>query len=206
MEREGQPGIRELAWQSDDALGNRSWGYIEGDHYKTPQFLVTELIDIVSKNGNLLLNVGPKADGTIPKVQADLLLAMGKWLHVNGVAIYATRPWKVFGEGPVVTEIEDRANQKHDQAVTKIDKFTSADIRFTSKGDIVYAMTLAIPTGEISINSLSSKNTDQKIASVELIGSKEKIKWSQGENGLTIQPVKKYPSRYAAAFKIKFLE
>jgi len=120
MEREGQNNIRALPWQSDDALGDKWWGYIKNDHYKSPQYLVDELIDIVSKNGNLLLNVGPKADGTIPEEQKNLLLAMGKWLHVNGEAIYGTRAWHVFGEGPAIAKVADQAAKKADQADIKL--------------------------------------------------------------------------------------
>ena len=197
MEREGQPGIRALPWQSDDALGDRSWGYIENDHYKSPQFLVDELIDIVSKNGNLLLNVGPKSDGTIPQEQQALLLDMGRWLRINGEAIYGTRPWKVFGEGLAT-------NSKDEQKDKKEKPFTAEDIRFTTKGNTLYAIPLVVPKGKIIITSLSDKNADLKIASVELVGSEEKINWQQGDYGLTINPVKKYPSEYAPVFKITF--
>src|SRR6185369_579030 len=100
IERGKLKGIRNPAWQTDDAVGFKSWGYIPDDEYKSPKYLVTNLIDIVSKNGNLLLNIGPKSDGTIAEEQRQLLLSIGKWLSINGEAIYGTRPWKTFGEGP----------------------------------------------------------------------------------------------------------
>jgi alpha-L-fucosidase len=198
IERGKVAGIRDLPWQSDDAVGYNSWSYIDGDRYKSAQFLVDELIDIVSKNGNLLLNVGPRADGTIPEEQRSLLLNIGVWLKVNGEAIYGTRPWRIFGEGPAKSIGGDHIDKK-------TEPYTSEDIRFTTKGNTLYAIPLQLPIDKLIIKSLSVKEAGLKIASVELVGSKEKVNWTQGSNGLTIKLVKKYPSDYAAAFKIEFV-
>jgi len=198
IERGKQADIRALPWQTDDAVAYNSWGYINGEHYKSAQYLVDELIDIVSKNGNFLLNIGPRADGTIPEEQQALLLNIGKWLHINGEAIYGTRPWKVFGEGPAKSLGGDHIDKK-------VEPFTSEDIRFTTKGNTLYAIPLVIPEEKITITSLTDKEPGLKIASVELVGSKEKINWSQGNDGLVIKTVKAFPSKYAAVFKIKFI-
>jgi alpha-L-fucosidase len=110
FERGQQDHILADHWQTDTSISNKSWGYIENDTFKTPEFLVRQLVDIVSKNGNLLLNIGPRADGTIPDNVKATLLEIGAWLKVNGEAIYATTPWKSFGEGP--TEV--KAGSFHD--------------------------------------------------------------------------------------------
>ncbi len=100
LERGKLGGIRNMPWQTDDAIGNQSWGYAAGNTFKSPQYVITNLIDIVSKNGNLLLNIGPRPDGTLTDEETNVLLETGKWLDVNGEAIYGTRPWKIYGEGP----------------------------------------------------------------------------------------------------------
>jgi len=100
LERGKLGGIRELQWQTDDAIGNKSWGFTNNNDFKTTQYVITNLIDIVSKNGNLLLNIGPRSDGTITDEETQVLLGAGEWLRVNGEAIYGTRPWKIAGEGP----------------------------------------------------------------------------------------------------------
>ena len=100
FERGMKESIEAQHWQTDTSISNLSWGYLEHDEFKTPDFLVHQLIDIVSKNGNLLLNIGPRADGTIPDEVRNTLLDIGEWLRLNGEAIYDTTPWKVFGEGP----------------------------------------------------------------------------------------------------------
>ncbi len=103
VERGQLAGIRPLFWQSDTAVARNSWGYTAAQDYKPVDSLIADLVDVVSKNGALLLNIGPRPDGTIPEPEVAILRAMGRWLAINGAAIYGTRPWRTFGEGP--TEI-----------------------------------------------------------------------------------------------------
>ena len=136
-------------WQTDTSVSNKSWGYIEHDTFKTPAFIVHQLADVVSKNGNLLLNIGPRSDGTIPDEVQQVLLAVGGWLKVNGEAIYGTRPWVSYGEGP--TKVAAGSFQD-----TKTQEYTAEDFRFTTKDNNLYAIELAWPSGkEAVIHSLT---------------------------------------------------
>jgi len=193
IERGKLSEIRQLPWQTDDAVSYKSWGYIPRDSFKTVKYLVNNLIDIVSKNGCLLLNIGPKPDGTIPDEAKERLLAIGKWLEVNGDAIYGTRPWKVYGEGP--TKVAGGAFSD-----AKDQPFTADDIRFTSKGDYLYAISMDTPKKDLLIKNLSL--TAGKVKTVELLGSTGKIIWSQTKSGLTIKPSANYASENAVVYKI----
>ncbi len=163
----GQLGeIRPLYWQTDTSISNKSWGYINNDTFKSPQFVIHQLIDIVSKNGNLLLNIGPRSDGTIPEEVQQVLIEVGAWLKVNGEAIYGTRPWKVYGEGS--TKVA--AGSFHD---TDTATYTPEDFRFTTKGNTLYALELGwSSSGEAFIHALGSDALGgRKIKSVTLLGS-----------------------------------
>lgn len=196
LERGKLAGIREMAWQTDDAIGNNSWGYAAGNTFKDARYVVTNLIDIVSKNGNLLLNIGPRPDGTITDEETATLLGTGKWLEVNGEAIYGTRPWKTFGEGPTESASGSFADQKK--------PFTAQDIRFTTKGTTLYAIAMGMPAANTLIKALGTKAGNGVIVSVEMIGSSEKVAWTQQAEALLIKPSKNYPSEYAVAYKITF--
>src|SRR6185312_10417448 len=138
-------------WQTDTSVSNKSWGYIENDVFKTPEVIVHELIDVVSKNGNLLLNVGPRANGTIPNEVQQILLDVGAWLDANGEAIYGTRPWKRYGEGPtkaVAGPVQD----------TKTPSYKAGDFRFTAKGNAIYAIAMAWPSGGQAVIQSLGKN------------------------------------------------
>jgi alpha-L-fucosidase len=170
-------------WQSDTSILRNSWCHVASPDYKTVSELIGDLVDIVSKNGALLLNVGPRADGTIPEQDAEMLRSIGRWLAVNGEAIYASRPWKVFGEGP--TEV---ANGSMTDA-KKLD-FTSQDIRFTMRGETLYATFLAWPeNGSVVITSLAEQTGlyPASITHVELLGADEPLSWVRDATGLRVE-------------------
>jgi len=198
FERGQQDHIVADHWQTDTSISDASWGYIEHDTFKTPEFLVRQLIDIVSKNGNLLLNFGPRSDGTIPDEVRATLLEMGAWLKVNGEAIYATTPWKTFGEGP--TQVTGGAF--HD---TDTKPYTAEDFRFTAKGRTVYAIGMACPKdGKGTIRSLgwAHEGASIPIAGVELLGSTSKVTWTQGADALNITLPEGTACKYAYVLRL----
>jgi len=195
----GQLGdIRPLYWQTDTSISNKSWGNITNDTFKSPQFVVQQLVDIVSKNGNLLLNIGPRSDGTIPDEVQQVLRDVGAWLAVNGDAIYGTRPWKVYGEGPTPVA----AGSFHD---TDTAAYTAEDFRFTTRGNNLYAIELGWPaSGEAVIQTLGTAVGGQKIEGVALLGSDAKLQFRQQLDGLHIQLPAQAPGKYAYAFRVFF--
>ncbi|WP_436714476.1 alpha-L-fucosidase [Roseiconus lacunae] len=198
LERSKMDAIRVPFWQTDTAISSSSWGYTENQKYKSAGRLVDDLVDIVSKNGCLLLNVGPRADGTIPQKDRDILLSIGEWLRVNGEAIYATNYWKTYGEGPTKTTTGHLAEHK-DQP------FTARDIRFTTKDDALYAILLDWPEAQqVTIKTLTDSNPHlPKISSIELLGSDAEISWTRDSNGLHIKLPADRPCDYAYTLKLR---
>ena len=196
IERGKLADIRPHFWQTDTSVSYRSWSYIENDEFRTVASIVHDLVDIVSKNGSLLLNIGPRSDGTIPKEVQRLLLGTGEWLNVNGEAIYGARPWKVYGEGETgVPKLFDERAQK---------PYTAKDFRFTQKDGALYAICLGWPGKETCIRSLGSGSSiGKKIAKVTMLGSREKLAWTQDEGGLKLRTPAKRPCGHAYTFRIK---
>jgi len=198
IERGQLSGIRPLYWQTDTSISNKSWGYIEDDSFKSAQMIVHQLIDIVSKNGNLLVNIGPRSDGTIPEQIQTTLREIGAWLRLNGEAIYGTRPWTKYGEGP--TAIVEGAF--HD---SEAKPFTSEDFRFTSKGSALYVIEMGWPkNGEAVIHSLDRTGLGNfTIASVTMLGHDGPLNYEQKTDGLHLQVPAEPAGEYAYCFKLE---
>jgi alpha-L-fucosidase len=197
VERAKLDAIRLLPWQTDTSVSIKSWGYIKDDSYRDAKSLIDELVDVVSKNGNLLLNVGPRADGTVPEEVQSVLRQMGDWLRVNGEAIYGSRPWALYGEGPTkVTKSGLNTDQQ---------EFTSEDVRYTTNHGALYAIALGWPaTGMLQLRTLWTGNpySSGPVCDVRLLGSSSKLSWKQREDGLRIELPANKPDEPAFVFEI----
>jgi alpha-L-fucosidase len=201
IERGKLDTLRLLPWQTDTSISIHSWGYVEHDEYRTAKSLVHQLIDTVSKNGNLLLNVGPKADGTIPEEARTVLLQIGDWLRVNGEAVYGSRPFAVFGEGPTTAPKNPTAKNSDIQA------YAAEDIRFTTSPDgrVLYATALGWPSsGELTVRTLFQANPylPGPVCDVRLLGANGHIPFRQLPDGLHLTLPAHSPSDIAFVFRV----
>lgn len=190
VEKGAPDQIQQKPWQTCTCIG--SWHYNKADYdhnrYKSPARVIHMLIDIVSKNGNLLLSIPIRGDGTIDEKEEAVLKGITAWMDVNKETIYGTRPWKIFGEGPVA----DASNPINAQGFNegKHAPYTSQDIRFMTKGDKLYAHVMAWPQDDkITIKSLSTNNPlyEKDIKSVRLTGSDKEVKYTRTTDGLVIE-------------------
>ncbi|HLJ18055.1 MAG TPA: alpha-L-fucosidase [Bryobacteraceae bacterium] len=195
LERGIIEGVRADPWQTDTCIGD--WFYKREKVYKTPTTIVHMLADIVSRNGNLLLNFPLRPNGVLDFQERWILEELAKWMAMNGEAIYSTRPWKIFGEGPTQSSggMFSERNFKN---------YTAEDIRFTTKGETLYAIALGWPGRELAIKSLgeSSGNGPAKIGRVEMLGVAEPLKWSRSGAALVVQMPANQPGDYAYALRI----
>jgi len=201
IERGINDSISPYPWQTDTSIGD--WYYRTGQKYRTGAEVIQMLVDIVSKNGNLLINVVQTPEGDLEPDVLAILDEIGKWTPANGVGIYGSRPWKIFGEGPLTS-----GKQKKGQfgGLSDNQAFSASDIRFTTKGGKLYAYCMGAPTEDIKINALgkSSKLNDKAIASVKMLGSNEKIKFNQGADALVIAKPAVLPDWKVVGFEITF--
>jgi alpha-L-fucosidase len=206
IERGQLAEIRPRLWQNDTAVAKNSWGYTENNDFKNPVDLVCDLVDIASKNGCLLLNVGPKSDGTITEDDQRVLRSMGKWLKTNGESIYDTTFWYVFGEGP--TKVPEGSFTDVNRS-----SFTSEDIRFTYKIPYVYANILSWPeSGEITIKSMGVPSSQKgevtgsqfsgHIEKIEILGFDNSLTFTRDTTGLHIKVKGNIKTDYPVCFKI----
>ncbi len=199
VERGQFSDMQGYAWQTDTSIALNSWGYTRDNRYRSAPSLVRDLVDIVSKNGCLLLNIGPRADGVIPQPEQEVLRQIGAWLRVNGEAIYGSRVWRIYGEGP--TQVP-----KGGFTDAQEKPFTHEDIRFTCHNGCLYAIALKqSPDGSYCIHALAQGEPHAALFTgllrdVRVLGTDEPPQWRRDQEGLHLYTDVK--SDYPIVFKL----
>lgn len=185
-------------WQTDTCIGD--WHYKRGIHYKTPKFIIDMLVDVVSRNGNLMLNFPLPNSGMLDNEELAILAEITDWMGVNGEAIYATRPWKTSGAGPGSAKTPAKETNFNEDARKEL---TADDVRFTTKEKALYAFVMGIPDKRAVIPALAQGQPGVgRVEQVELVGFPGKVTWLQSQAGLSIDLPEAKSSRHALAFKV----
>lgn len=198
LERSRMADKQDFPWLTDDSIDWGAWCHVDDPHYKTTNRLIDFLVDVVSKNGAVLLNVTPRADGVMPEGVVTRLKELGAWMRTNGEAIYGCRTWKVYGEGPQKIVEGHLSERKNKDAVAE-------DIRFTTNNGKLYATSLAWPANnKLTIRTLKKGNKylTEKITGVRLVGDNQKIRFKQTDKGLELRLPKKHNGAHAFVFEI----
>ena len=206
VERGAPDAIQELPWQTCTCIGE--WHYNKhvyyDDRYKSSADVISMLVDVVSKNGNLLLSVPLRADGTPDPTEIKVVKQIGAWMQINSESIYDTRPWVIYGEGPTA----EAANPINAQGFNEgRQKYSAKDIRFNRKGDkVLYVTLLGVPEEDITVKALGSKTAQnsRKIRNITMLGSADKVVWTQAQDGLTIACPAAVPATEAVVYKVEF--
>ncbi|WP_109832230.1 alpha-L-fucosidase [Reichenbachiella versicolor] len=198
LERSRMSEKKDFVWLTDDSIDWGAWCDVSDPQYKSTDRLIDFLVDVVSKNGAVLLNITPRANGEIPQGVQERLLEMGEWLKVNGEAIYGTRTWKIYGEGPQDIVEGHLSERKNKDAVVE-------DIRFTTKGENLYAISMARPEGQLWIKSFAESKglLEKEIKNVELLGFGN-VEWELSQDGVLVNIPESYEGKYAVTFKVTF--
>ncbi|NJB35186.1 alpha-L-fucosidase [Croceivirga sp. JEA036] len=197
LEQARKNEIGTKTWMTDATISNGSWGYTENLGVKAAEDVLHMLIDITSKNGVLLLNVSPKADGTIPQNQKEALLKMGAWLQTYGDAIYGTEAWYTFGEGPTK---EPEGHFKNHHAFMKL-KYSNKDIRYTTKDYHINAIVLGAlePNSKLTLEAFAKEQIKDEVSitKVQILGSDAKVNWELTDEGLVVETPSTSPETMA---------
>jgi alpha-L-fucosidase len=206
IERGQANDIQPLPWQTDTCIGGWHYdrGLYERNGYKTPKTVIQTLVDIVSKNGNLMLNIPVRGDGTIDEKERKVVEDIGKWMKANSESIYGTRPWKIFGEGPAQEAAAQLSAQGFNEGKGK--PFTHEDIRFATKGNVLYATAMGWPQdGKLVIKSLAKNSPHllNEIQKLEWLPTGQSLTFERKENGLVVTLPEKMSDELTYANVIK---
>lgn len=201
IERGSMDSISPYPWQTDTSIGD--WYYRTGQKYMTGTEVIQMLIDIVSKNGNLLLNVVQTPEGDLEPDVISILDEISSWIPANGKGIYGTRPWKIYGEGPSLKNGQEKGRFG---GVKDVRPYTEGDYRFTAKDDKLYVFSMVVPEKDFKIKSIGkdSQICNKTIKSIKMLGSNEKLNWKQETEHLIISKPKKMPNNIVISFELSF--